>query len=182
MQQDKTQFERGVHYIIGTWTLVELAISHGFAGRQTARKAEMLESDLLSLFYKGKSVGVDQIEDFLFDFLEEKLNTHAEDGSVEVIADDVLDLFDACQSGDFSRVEELHKLYDKKHPLDRPPPAPQRMELDEDEEGEEDSASGSDEEEEHTPSDKTDSPAGRRRQVDEDGWEVVTHKGRGKGK
>lgn len=83
--QDRTQFERGVHYIIGTWTLVELAISHGFGGRQTAKKVDALETELLSMFYKGKSVGVDEIEDFLFDFLEEKLNTHAEDGSVEEV-------------------------------------------------------------------------------------------------
>jgi len=87
MQQgEKTQFEKGVHYIIGTWTLVELAISHGFGGRQTARKVELMESDLLQLFYKGKNVGVDEIEDFLYAFLAEKLNTSAEDGSVEEVS------------------------------------------------------------------------------------------------
>jgi len=150
-----------------------------------------MESDLLQLFYKGKTVGVDAIEEFLYGFLEEKLNTTAEDGSVEEIADEVLDLFESCQSGNFSGVEELKKLYDKKHPPDRPPSTPQSIELDEDSDSEDDGDEGEEGEEGNSDSEnetrvggegeKKETVPQRRGQVDEDGWEVVTHKkGRGR--
>ena len=97
-----------------------------------------------------------------------------------------MDLFETCQKGDFTGVEELRKLYEKKNPPDRPPRVPQRMEIDDDEDGEgsseseEETEGGSEESKEN--GEKEENTGSRRKgQVDEDGWEVVTHKkGRGR--
>lgn len=81
-------------------------------------------------------------------------------------------------------MEELKRLYEKKHPPDRPLPTTQRVELDEDDEEEGSSESeeddGEGEQGEGKEKDQDEPMPQRTRIVDEDGWEVVTHKGRGR--
>ncbi|KAL6080404.1 rRNA accumulation-related protein [Balamuthia mandrillaris] len=81
------QFEWGVDYVWSTWSLMELAINMGFGGRNTRDKVRNIKLEVLELFDHQKEVHRDEIEDLLYQAIEEDLHTVAEDGSVEMVAD-----------------------------------------------------------------------------------------------
>jgi len=39
-------FAKGLHYTVNTWTIVELAIAHGFGGKSTPQKVQTMEEEI----------------------------------------------------------------------------------------------------------------------------------------
>ncbi|KAL6065319.1 rRNA accumulation-related protein [Balamuthia mandrillaris] len=105
------QFEWGVDYVWSTWSLMELAINMGFGGRNTRDKVRNIKLEVLELFDHQKEVHRDEIEDLLYQAIEEDLHTVAEDGSVEMVADQVVSLRGQCLSGDFTLLETVEQQY-----------------------------------------------------------------------
>jgi len=108
-----TQFETGVRYVLGSWTLLELAVSNGWGGKDTRRKAADLELELLEMCQRSTPYK-DELESFLDEFVQEELNCVAEDGSIGQVSETIAVLYAECKGGDFARVEKLSKQCEAK--------------------------------------------------------------------
>lgn len=73
-------------------------------------------------FAHAKPVEVNEIEDFLFDSLENDFRTKTPEGEVETIADGILDLFRQCSSGNFALAQKVIASY-------KPPPVEQSVRM-----------------------------------------------------
>ena len=96
-----------------------------WGGPKSAAKADELLRCVLEVFHevafaKAKPVEVNEIEDFLFDSLENDFRTKTPEGEVELIADTLLDLFRQCSAGNFALAQKIIAAY-------KPPPVDQSV-------------------------------------------------------
>ncbi|KAH8058836.1 hypothetical protein JL721_9404 [Aureococcus anophagefferens] len=81
-------YEQAVRAVMARWTLLRLAVDQGWCDGDGAAAANGLVDDLVALVSPSarKAPHVEDVEDLLFDGIESKFNSQAEDGSVEEIA------------------------------------------------------------------------------------------------
>ena len=95
-------YEQAVRAVMARWTLLRLAVDQGWCDGDGAAAANGLVDDLVALVSPSarKAPHVEDVEDLLFDGIESKFNSQAEDGSVEEIAKLVMTLRNECAAGE----------------------------------------------------------------------------------
>eukprot|EP01071_Lankesteria_metandrocarpae_P010794 Lankesteria_metandrocarpae@DN536_c0_g1_i1.p1 len=95
--------------IFSNWTLLRLAVEHGWGGRDGLCKAEGLAEDVISILAHRK-VSVHDLADALTDRLLTEFSTEAEDDSPEEVANILLKLRDSLAEGDLAVAQQVRAL------------------------------------------------------------------------
>ena len=97
-----------VRAVMSRWTLLRLAVDQGWSDGDGAAQANQLVEDVCALVspYAKKAPYVEDIEDLLFDTIESKFNSMAEDGSVEEIAKCLIALRNECAAGALANAKD----------------------------------------------------------------------------
>ena len=84
------------------WTALELAIHNSWGGSNSREKAKELNDMIIHMFNKPEKVYKDDLVILLEDELEVNFNVICEDGSIEEIAELVIEMWKKCGDGDFT--------------------------------------------------------------------------------
>ncbi|PFH37157.1 hypothetical protein BESB_036150 [Besnoitia besnoiti] len=100
--QDKDEvFKRAVSAVLSQWTLLNLAVEHGWGGRGPQRRRQELYEWLLNTFAMGR-VNVTWLAGELSVRLEDMFHVIAEDESDVEVSQLLVALYEGTQKGDFS--------------------------------------------------------------------------------
>ncbi|GLT90506.1 hypothetical protein SLE2022_084340 [Rubroshorea leprosula] len=100
-------FQEGIGLLLSRWSVLQLAVENEWGGRDSRRKAELLLSDVFSLFNNSKEpLYIDDLENILEESLL-SLNTMAEDGSIEEVAEKLMIVHEECLEGNYQSIEKM---------------------------------------------------------------------------
>ncbi|XP_064606664.1 pre-rRNA-processing protein TSR2 homolog [Liolophura sinensis] len=105
-----TLFESAVTKILKSWTVLELAINHGFGGAHSQEKGDWMVYAVCQWFKENDGIEAYELEDFLADVLNTEFDTIAEDGSLIQISEMICKMYSLCASGQTIDVVERLKL------------------------------------------------------------------------
>jgi len=88
------------------------AVENGWGGRDSQAKANETVATVFDFFIQSKDPvkDIEKLGDLLDKGLDE-LNTTAEDGSVDEVANLLVDLYEDCCNGNYEMLEELRATY-----------------------------------------------------------------------
>ena len=114
------RWARGSALALGRWAALGLAVEHGWGGAEGAEaRAEGLAGAVAELVAREKGqLARYEVEEFLEDEAERLFMMQCEDGSVETVAGELLELYAALARGDTAPLEALEGL--AAQPLRRP--------------------------------------------------------------
>ncbi|KAJ3544187.1 hypothetical protein NM688_g5770 [Phlebia brevispora] len=174
-------FARGVIARLAVWPALRVAVDQGWGGPESAQKRTWIASVVVDAFEEEDPVpDATYIELQLLQIMEDEFETELEDGSAEVVAKDVVKLWNEVQAGSQDALKEFEeqaeKLKGKKVQVEEAAGDDSDWE---DESGEE----GMDEDDTEAPQllDTQSMPARPPKpepEVDEDGFTVIKGKGR----
>ncbi|EZG44249.1 pre-rRNA-processing protein TSR2 [Gregarina niphandrodes] len=108
MSEDAAKaFEDGVLHVLKGWTILSLAVEHGWGGRASAQKRDDLYKDILAAFYERRQ-NIIQSQERLADFLAHQMevNFHVDCGDdldeYDEVAGIFLKLATTLKANDFS--------------------------------------------------------------------------------
>ncbi|KAL3851702.1 hypothetical protein ACJMK2_015429 [Sinanodonta woodiana] len=101
-----TLFQTAVENVLNGWTVLQLAVSHGFGGAESREKASWMVYAVDQWFQENKSIETFELEDFLADVLDFEFDTVADDGSLPEVARLICGFHRLCQAGDESQVRQ----------------------------------------------------------------------------
>ena len=156
---EATALLQAITRICRAWTALQLACSHGLAGRDSQAKAEWFPSAVTDWLLQNKSIEQHEIEDGLFQMMAQEFDVIAEDGSLKEVS---RMMFHFLQTINKSRFDQYEKL------LSELPDHTSVLES-EKQERNSDCESGDDEEPEIKIKEPKPEPV-----VDEDGFEMVS--------
>lgn len=100
-------FQEGIGLIMSRWSALQLAVENEWGGRESRRKAELILSDVLSFFTNSREpLYIDDLEELLAESLQ-SLNTGAEDGSIEEVAEKLMIMHEDCLDGNYQSIEKM---------------------------------------------------------------------------
>ncbi|KAF8173887.1 Pre-rRNA-processing protein TSR2-domain-containing protein [Mycena galopus ATCC 62051] len=173
-------FARGVIARLATWDTLRLAVQEGWGGPGASQKRTWLASVIVDCFEETVPTPDDQyVEELLLQILADEFETDLEDGSAEVVAVDMVRLWDETRIG---RDELVIKFETKAESMRGKRTAAQALpnndpEEFEGEEGDEDGDDSGMDEDEEVP--QLMEPRQREEpEVDEDGFTLVKGKGK----
>ncbi|KAJ7671675.1 Pre-rRNA-processing protein TSR2-domain-containing protein [Mycena polygramma] len=173
-------FARGVLARLATWDTLRLAVQEGWGGPGALQKRTWLASVIVDAFEETVPTPDDQyVEEMLLQVLADEFDTNLEDGSAEVVALDIVRLWDETSSG---RDDLVLKFESKAESVRGKRAVAQEVAHDdadewEDEDGDEDEDDSGMEEDEAP---QLIEPRTREEpEVDEDGFTMVKGKGKG---
>ncbi|KAL7750362.1 rRNA accumulation- protein [Sorochytrium milnesiophthora] len=170
-------FSEGLRIIFNNWWVLKTAVEYGWGGHDSEAKAEWFISSMVDYFgANGKKVDIFEIEDVVSQVMNQEFQTVFEDDSASDVAKELYELFQTCIRGDYTKLEELRRLY----------PAATKLKTislsdDDDDDDDDDEAESSTAEEADADGDMdmmdADPPAPAPAPVaDPDGWEPVTNR------
>ncbi|XP_045164456.1 pre-rRNA-processing protein TSR2 homolog [Mercenaria mercenaria] len=107
----REQFRASVERVLNSWTVLKLAVSHGFGGADSEAKAEWLVFAVDQWFAENANIDPYEVEDFLEDVLNTEFDTIVDDGSLPQIAQMICGFYKLCQDGNEAQLQErLGKL------------------------------------------------------------------------
>ena len=114
------RWARGCALALGRWAALGLAVEHGWGGAEGAEaRAEGLAGAVAELVARERGqLARYEVEEFLEDEAERLFLMQCEDGSVEAVAGELLELYAALARGDTAPLEALERL--AAQPLRRP--------------------------------------------------------------
>ena len=114
------RWARGCALALGRWAALGLAVEHGWGGAEGAEaRAEGLAGAVAELVARERGqLARYEVEEFLEDEAERLFLMQCEDGSVETVAGELLELYAALARGDTAPLEALERL--AAQPLRRP--------------------------------------------------------------
>ncbi|KAI9149866.1 rRNA accumulation- protein [Blastocladiella emersonii ATCC 22665] len=179
------QLHDGVTLLLSNWFALRTAVEQGWGGHESEDKAKWFMNTVAEyLVDEGHKIDVDDIADVLDDVMSEEFKTILEDNSGYEMGKVLYLMYKDCAAGNYARVDALRKQF----PNTRLPTASRAAQADSDSDD-----SGSDGEDEPAP--LTAPPAGedgmqvdgteaepqrRGPVVDEDGFQMVGRRGRGR--
>ncbi|KAJ7288182.1 Pre-rRNA-processing protein TSR2-domain-containing protein [Mycena rebaudengoi] len=169
-------FARGVIARLAVWDTLRLAVQEGWGGPSAAQKRTWLASVIVDAFEETVPTPDDQyVEEILLQVLADEFDTNLDDGSAELVALDMVRLWDETRGGKEELVLKFEAKADglrgKRAAAQETPSTVEEWE---------DEAEDSDEEEGEAPQLMEPSEPRRPRdepEVDEDGFTLVKGKG-----
>ncbi|XP_033102920.1 pre-rRNA-processing protein TSR2 homolog [Anneissia japonica] len=108
---DKDVFYRGIEALLQGWTVLQLAVQHGFGGPYGYEKSQWFVGAIWQWFQENDDIEPEELEDFLGDILNTEFDTIAEDGSSSQICKKICKFFALYKSGDHSSIlKEIHEV------------------------------------------------------------------------
>ena len=89
-------FHSAVDAVFQNWTALQLAVTQGAAGPQSANIAKWMVSATVQWFSENKNLEYDEVEDFLADIINQEFNVLIDDGSVTETSKLVCDFYRLC--------------------------------------------------------------------------------------
>lgn len=99
-------FARGVIAVLNAWPVLRIAVSESWGGPQSAEKRTWIASTLVDSF-ETSPLDEEEIEDLLLEAMVEEFDTEIEDGSPQLVAKDILNVWKAACSGETETVLRL---------------------------------------------------------------------------
>jgi pre-rRNA-processing protein TSR2 len=171
-------FARGVIARLAYWSALRIAVDQGWGGPESAEKRMWFASVIVDAFEEQDPSPDDQyIEEMLLQMMEDEFTANLEDGSAEIVAKDVVRLWEDIHVGKQDLVvrfeQQAEKLKGKT--LQVQEEMGSGSESEDDEDGEED-----DSDEAPQLTDQGERSAKLEPQIDEDGFTLVQGKGKGR--
>ncbi|KAI6692559.1 hypothetical protein NL676_020269 [Syzygium grande] len=108
-EQAAPVFREGVALTLARWSALQMAVDNEWGGRGSRQRADELARDIVAWYTQSKEpLYIDDLEDLLYEAMI-SLNTVAEDGSVEEVAEKLMILHEECLEGNFAAVEKLRE-------------------------------------------------------------------------
>ena len=177
----KPMFEEGCAILFSKWTALQLAVANEWGGSSSKDKAQSLLAEVIHWFYTTKDLEPSDLEDLLDEAIQVDFNVQAEDDSPYQVARSLVNMHNQVAGGDDSYIQKLRESQPMgaSHMEARPavPGEDEGSSSSDDEEG-----SGSEDGGEAMDVDMEDAPAAAPQGpvVDEDGFQVVQRKGKGR--
>lgn len=106
-EEAKIVFAEGIGLLLIRWTALQAAVENEWGGRDSRRKAELIVSEIFTWFTQSpEPLYIDDLENILDEGML-SLNTMAEDGSVEEVAEKLMIMHEECLEGNYQSVEKL---------------------------------------------------------------------------
>ncbi|XP_071961307.1 pre-rRNA-processing protein TSR2 homolog [Antedon mediterranea] len=102
--EQKDIFYRGIEALLQGWTVLQLAVQHGFGGPYGREKAEWFVGAIWQWFQENDGIEPDELDEFLSEILNTEFDTIAEDGSSYQICKKICDFFNLYKSGNHSSI------------------------------------------------------------------------------
>ncbi|GAB5353114.1 hypothetical protein AAMO2058_000010500 [Amorphochlora amoebiformis] len=107
--------EFGIRVALDEWQILTLAVEHRWGGQDSKLRAQYLYEDLCDWFTKAKqTIKCHQVEDLLFEVMQDDFQVEAEDGSVERTSNLLLQLRKDVLSAKFDGLLALWKRHKKR--------------------------------------------------------------------
>ena len=103
---DVTLFYRCVQGMMKSWTALQLAVSHSFAGPHSEEKAQWLIGVVESFFNENADLEPYEVEDFLEQIMSNEFNIIAEDDSIKQISIELCKLYQLWSKEQFNEMKE----------------------------------------------------------------------------
>ncbi|KAJ2556838.1 rRNA accumulation- protein [Coemansia sp. RSA 1933] len=109
---NKEAFIEGVDHVLANWTALELAVQHGWGGRNTSDKRENMVDEIVEYFdqqvrKKNTTIETTDVEELLVQVMEEDFSIMLEDQSEKQVAALLCSIFAECKSGNFATVDKM---------------------------------------------------------------------------
>ncbi|XP_078678858.1 pre-rRNA-processing protein TSR2 homolog [Branchiostoma floridae x Branchiostoma belcheri] len=106
-------FRDSVKSLLDGWTVLQLAVQHGFGGVHSTAKAQWMVEAVTQWFQENADIEPCELEDFLAEILNNEFDTVADDGSLSQIAQQICGSYRLCRQGRqqevLSRIQQLPK-------------------------------------------------------------------------
>lgn len=100
----------GVSLVLSRWTALQMAVQDEWGGRDSRRKADEFGETLLSWFANFKDpLDVYDLEDLIEERMITDFNAELEDGSIQEVAGQLMDIYEECLSGYCTIIERLRE-------------------------------------------------------------------------
>ncbi|XP_015778536.1 PREDICTED: pre-rRNA-processing protein TSR2 homolog [Acropora digitifera] len=76
-----------VHFLLNNWPVLQLAVQHGFGGKDSQEKAEWLVSVIDQVLRENDTIENYELEDYIAEILFGEFNTMADDGSLPKVVE-----------------------------------------------------------------------------------------------
>ncbi|VVT54447.1 uncharacterized protein SAPINGB_P004080 [Magnusiomyces paraingens] len=182
----QNQLELGLCLAIYKWDILTAAVEGQWGGADSSDKRDWLVGSVAELFSESY-VDAGFIEDRLLQVMSDEFDVVVEDESALPIAVEIIEIYRDCERGDFARVDALHKKFQETEKLRKEGKIkPIKVEVQGDDEDDHNDDEEWDDEEDDDAAvpqltedvEMTDEPRGPI--VDDDGFELVQKKGRGR--
>ncbi|ORZ39199.1 Pre-rRNA-processing protein TSR2-domain-containing protein [Catenaria anguillulae PL171] len=111
-QDQSTNLHAGVTLMLTNWYALRAAVEHGWGGHETEAKAQwFLDTIAEYLISDGHKIDEEDLADVLEDIMSEEFQTLLEDNSGYVMAKMLYALYLECVKGDYSRVAKLREQF-----------------------------------------------------------------------
>lgn len=105
-------FARGVIAVLNAWPVLRLAVQESWGGPQSAEKRTWIASTIVDAF-ESDPLDEEGVEDLILDAMAEEFETEIEDGSSQLVAKDILNLWRAACAGESESVLKLEAAADQ---------------------------------------------------------------------
>ncbi|GAB4855421.1 hypothetical protein Ancab_024048 [Ancistrocladus abbreviatus] len=115
-EQAIPQFQEGISLLLSRWSALQMAVDNEWGGPNSRSIALQLASDIFNWFALSKELYIDDLEALLDDTMI-TLNTEAQDGSIEEIAEKLMIMHEECLEGNFGSIEKLRQAIHNTMPV-----------------------------------------------------------------
>ncbi|KAK2145373.1 hypothetical protein LSH36_683g03150, partial [Paralvinella palmiformis] len=99
-------FAQVVKQVFDGWTVLQLAVEHGFGGIESAAKADWMVTAVDQWFSENDDLETYEVEEFLAQILDAEFNTVADDGSLIQVSKVLCTSHQLLQIGDADELEK----------------------------------------------------------------------------
>ncbi|XP_076805505.1 pre-rRNA-processing protein TSR2 homolog [Clavelina lepadiformis] len=108
---EASYFYTGIQAVLKSWTALQLAISHSFAGPYSNEKAQWLVGVIETFFKENADIDPIDLEDFIGEIMSNEFNTLIEDDSLKNVASKICHLYSFWSKGKINEMKEhINKL------------------------------------------------------------------------
>lgn len=170
-------FARGVIARLAIWTTLRIAVKENWGGPDGSSKRTWLASVIVDVFEEQKPTPDDQyIEELLLQVMYDEFETVIEDGSTEVVAGDIVRLWDEAQAGKEDLVLKFEELAEKVR--GKSPNIQEQVVSDDDDDWDDEDEEDEGEDENKEAPRLVERPVKQQPEIDEDGFTMVKGKAR----
>ncbi|KAK6915471.1 Pre-rRNA-processing protein TSR2 [Dillenia turbinata] len=100
-------FKEGISLVLNGWTALQMAVVNEWGGRNSRQVPNQLSLSIFSWFTQSKEqLFIDDLELILEEAMD-SLNTTADDGSIEEVADKLVNMYEECLEGNYGSIVKL---------------------------------------------------------------------------
>ncbi|XP_078371867.1 uncharacterized protein LOC144655498 isoform X1 [Oculina patagonica] len=95
-----------VRFILSNWSVLQLAVEHGFGGRDTSEKAEWMVNVINQVLTENETIENYELEDYIEEILFNEFHTMAEDGSLPKVVQKLCTFQRLWKEGNTAQIQQ----------------------------------------------------------------------------